>query len=315
MIKKRQEVTLRFGSAAIVLVLFFELFAGQASASNSATIAEGLVLWKAIVLGVVEGLTEFLPISSTGHLLAAKELMHLDSSEISEQAIDSYIISIQIGAILAIIVLYKNRIRQMYEGLRGQSEIGKVVLRNLVAAFVPTAIIGLLLADYVKDRLYESELVAYAWIVGGVFILFAHEKKLLKRDGLSMENLSIQGAIVVGLVQALALWPGVSRSLVTIFALVALGLSLAAAVEFSFLLGLITLAAATFYELSQDGGRIIEVFGYWTPLVGLIAAFLSAMASVKWMVSWLENKSFSVFGFYRVAIGILAISLLSTGVL
>ncbi len=312
MIKKRQEVTLRFGSAAIVLVLFFELFAGQASASNSATIAEGLVLWKAIVLGVVEGLTEFLPISSTGHLLAAKELMHLDSSEISEQAIDSYIISIQIGAILAIIVLYKNRIRQMYEGLRGQSEIGKVVLRNLVAAFVPTAIIGLLLADYVKDRLYESELVAYAWIVGGVFILFAHEKKLLKRDGLSMENLSIQGAIVVGLVQALALWPGVSRSLVTIFALVALGLSLAAAVEFSFLLGLITLAAATFYELSQDGGRIIEVFGYWTPLVGLIAAFLSAMASVKWMVSWLENKSFSVFGFYRVAIGI---SLLSTGVL
>ena len=315
MIKKRQEVTLLFGSAAIVLVLFFELFTGQASASNSATIAEGLVLWKAIVLGVVEGLTEFLPISSTGHLLAAKELMHLDSSEISEQAIDSYIISIQIGAILAIIVLYKNRIRQMYEGLRGQSEIGKVVLRNLVAAFVPTAIIGLLLADYVKDRLYESELVAYAWIVGGVFILFAHEKKLLKRDGSSMENLSLQGAIVVGLVQALALWPGVSRSLVTIFALVALGLSLAAAVEFSFLLGLVTLAAATFYELSQDGGRIIEVFGYWTPLIGLIAAFLSAMASVKWMVSWLENKSFSVFGFYRVAIGILAISLLSTGVL
>ena len=296
-------------------MLFFELFAGQASASNSATIAEGLVLWKAIVLGVVEGLTEFLPISSTGHLLAAKELMHLDSSEISEQAIDSYIISIQIVAILAIIVLYKNRIRQMYEGLRGQSEIGKVVLRNLVAAFVPTAIIGLLLADYVKDRLYESELVAYAWIVGGVFILFAHEKKLLKRDGSRMENLSLQGAIVVGLVQALALWPGVSRSLVTIFALVALGLSLAAAVELSFLLGLVTLAAATFYELSQDGGRIIEVFGYWTPLVGLIAAFLSAMASVKWMVSWLENKSFSVFGFYRVAIGILAISLLSTGVL
>ena len=94
MIKKRQEVSLLFGSAAIVLVLFFELFAGQASASNSATIAEGLVLWKAIVLGVVEGLTEFLPISSTGHLLAAKELMHLDSSEISEQAIDLSLIHI-----------------------------------------------------------------------------------------------------------------------------------------------------------------------------------------------------------------------------
>lgn len=315
MIKKRQQVTLLFGFAAIALVLFFESFAGQASASSPTAIAEGLVLWKAIVLGVTEGLTEFLPISSTGHLLAAKELMHLDSSEISEQAIDSYIISIQIGAILAIVVLYKSRIRQMCEGLRGQSEVGKVVLRNLVVAFVPTAIIGLLLADYVKDQLYESQLVAYAWIVGGVFILLAHEKKFLKQDGSSMESLSLQGAVVVGLVQALALWPGVSRSLVTIFALVALGLSLAAAVEFSFLLGLVTLAAATFYELSQDGGRIIDLFGYWTPLVGLIAAFLSAVASVKWMVSWLENKSFSVFGFYRVAIGILAISLLSTGVL
>ena len=315
MIKKRQEVTLLFGFAAIALVLFFESFAGQASASSSVAIAEGLVLWKAIVLGVTEGLTEFLPISSTGHLLAAKELMHLDRSEISEQAIDSYIISIQIGAILAIVVLYKNRIRQMYEGLRGQSEVGKIVLRNLVVAFVPTAIIGLLLADYVKDQLYESQLVAYAWIVGGVCILLAHEKKFLKRGGSSMESLSLQGAVVVGLVQALALWPGVSRSLVTIFALVALGLSLAAAVEFSFLLGLVTLSAATFYELSQDGGRIIDLFGYWTPLVGLIAAFLSAVASVKWMVSWLENKSFSVFGFYRVAIGILAISFLSTGVL
>ena len=315
MIKKRQEVTLLFGFAAIALVLFFESFAGQASASSSVAIAEGLILWKAIVLGVTEGLTEFLPISSTGHLLAAKELMHLDSSEISEQAIDSYIISIQIGAILAIVVLYKNRIRQMYEGLRGQSEVGKIVLRNLVVAFVPTAIIGLLLADYVKDQLYESQLVAYAWIVGGVCILLAHEKKFLKLSGSSMESLSLQGAVVVGLVQALALWPGVSRSLVTIFALVALGLSLAAAVEFSFLLGLVTLAAATFYELSQDGGRIIDLFGYWTPLVGLVAAFLSAVAAVKWMVSWLENKSFSVFGFYRVAIGILAISLLSTGVL
>ena len=315
MFKKRPEVILLFGFAATALVLFFASFAGQASASSSVAIAEGLVLWKAIVLGLTEGLTEFLPISSTGHLLAAKELMHLDSSEISEQAIDSYIISIQIGAILAIVVLYKNRIRQMYEGLRGQSEVGKIVLRNLVAAFVPTAIIGLLLADYVKNQLYESQLVAYAWIVGGVCILLAHEKKFLKRDGSSMESLSLQGAVVVGLVQALALWPGVSRSLVTIFALVALGLSLAAAVEFSFLLGLVTLAAATIYELSQDGGRIIDLFGYWTPLVGLIAAFLSAVASVKWMVSWLENKSFSVFGFYRVAIGILAISLLSTGVL
>ena len=109
---------------------------------------------------------------------------------------------------------------------------------------------------------------------------------------MTIENLSTQGAVLVGVAQALALWPGVSRSLVTILALLAAGLSIAAAVEFSFLLGLLTLSAATIFELFQDGGKIIDLFGYWTPLVGLIAAFLSAAVSVKWMVGWLETKSF-----------------------
>ena len=313
--KIHRETLMMLCFVAIGLVAFLEPFAARAFAHDSSIVDDGLELWKAIVLGVVEGLTEFLPISSTGHLLGAKELMHLDHTETSEQAIDSYIISIQIGAIFAIVVLYKNRILQMYSGLRGQSEVGKVVLRNLAAAFIPTAIIGFLLADYVKDQLYGTESVAYAWILGGICILIAHQKNLLRQGELSMENLSLRGAVIVGLVQALALWPGVSRSLVTIFALVALGLSLAAAVEFSFLLGLVTLSAATFYELSQDGGKIVDLFGYWTPLIGLFAAFVSAIVSVKWMVSWLENKSFSVFGFYRIGIGVLAIILLSAEVL
>ncbi|MDG2300158.1 MAG: undecaprenyl-diphosphate phosphatase [Acidimicrobiales bacterium] len=312
MIKIRRDIILTIGFAAVALMFFLGFFGEKAFAQDSIGASDGLTFWKAMVLGVIEGLTEFLPISSTGHLLAAKELMNLGQTEMSEQAIDSYIISIQIGAIFAIVVLYKNRILQMYEGLRGQSETGKIVLRNLAAAFVPTAVIGFFLADSVKDQLYDLELVSYAWIVGGVCILVAHGRKWFRRGRLKIEDLSFRGAIVVGLAQAVALWPGVSRSLITIVALVALGLSLAAAVEFSFLLGLVTLSAATFYELSQDGENIIDLFGYWTPLVGLIAAFISAAASVKWMVSWLENKSFSVFGFYRVVIGVLAIVLLSS---
>jgi len=312
MIKIRRDIILTLGFAAVALMFFLGFFGEKAFAQDSIGTSDGLTFWKAMVLGVIEGLTEFLPISSTGHLLAAKELMNLGQTEMSEQAIDSYIISIQIGAIFAIVVLYKNRILQMYEGLRGQSETGKIVLRNLAAAFVPTAVIGFFLADSVKDQLYDLELVSYAWIVGGVCILVAHGRKWFRRGQLKIEDLSFRGAIVVGLAQAVALWPGVSRSLITIVALVALGLSLAAAVEFSFLLGLVTLSAATFYELSQDGENIIDLFGYWTPLVGLIAAFISAAASVKWMVSWLENKSFSVFGFYRVVIGGLAIVLLSS---
>ncbi len=315
MIKIRRISFLLFGFAAVAAILFLGVFGNQAFAYDSVSAAGGLALWKAVLLGLTEGLTEFLPISSTGHLLAAKEFMGLGQTEISEQAIDSYIISIQIGAIFAILVLYKNRIVQMYTGLRGQSEEGKIILRNLILAFIPTAVIGFVLSDPVKDQLYEMQSVAYAWIVGGVCILFAHEKNWLRREGLPIENLSIQGAVWVGVAQALALWPGVSRSLVTILALVAAGLSIAAAVEFSFLLGLVTLSAATIFELFQDGGTIIDLFGYWAPLVGLIAAFLSAALSVKWMVGWLETKSFSVFGFYRIVIGVLAIILFSADVL
>tara|TARA_B100000953_G_scaffold176197_1_gene145109 strand:- start:443 stop:1390 length:948 start_codon:yes stop_codon:yes gene_type:complete len=315
MIKIRRESFLAFGFTVVAFMLFVEAFGNQAFAYDSVTITEGLALWKAVILGLTEGLTEFLPISSTGHLLAAKEFMDLGQTEASEQAIDSYIISIQIGAIFAILVLYKNRIVQMYAGLRGQSMEGKIILRNLVIAFIPTAVIGFLLSGPVKDRLYDTQSVAYAWILGGICILVAHEKKWLRREGLTMESLSLQGAVLVGVAQALALWPGVSRSLVTIFALLAAGLSIAAAVEFSFLLGLLTLSAATIFELFQEGGRIVDLFGYWTPVVGLITAFVSAVASVKWMVGWLETKSLSAFGFYRIGIGVLAIILFSVDVL
>ena len=315
MIKLRREIIFVLGFVAIASMLFLVGFGNRAFAYGESSVVEGLALWKAVLLGITEGLTEFLPISSTGHLLAAKEFMDLGQTEVSEQAIDSYIIAIQIGAIFAILVLYKNRIVQMYEGIRGNSVEGKIVLRNLISAFIPTGIIGFLLSEPVKDQLYDSQSVAYAWIVGGICILVAHNKKWLRNDGLTIETLGFQGAILVGIAQALALWPGVSRSLVTILALLALGLSIRAAVEFSFLLGLVTLSAATVYELSQEGGTIIDVFGYGTPLVGLVSAFLSAMISVKWMVAWLERKSFTVFGFYRIVVGVLALVLVASDVL
>ena len=315
MIKIRREIRFALAFAAITSLLFLGGFDNRAFAYGKVSVTEGLALWKALVLGLIEGLTEFLPISSTGHLLAAKEFMDLGQTEASEQAIDSYIIAIQIGAIFAILILYKNRIVQMYEGARGNNIEGKIVLRNLILAFIPTGIIGVLLSDPVKDRLYDSQSVAYAWIVGGICILVAHNKKWLRHDGFSIETLGFQGAILVGIAQALALWPGVSRSLVTILALLALGLSITAAVEFSFLLGLVTLSAATIYELSQEGGTIINVFGYWTPLIGLVSAFVSAVISVKWMVAWLESKSFTVFGFYRIGVGVLALVFIASDVL
>lgn len=315
MTNTRREFSLASVFAITVFVLVFVGFAVPAMALDSKLATEGLLLWQAVVLGFVEGLTEFLPVSSTGHLLAVKDLMGIGQTEAAEKAMDSYIVSIQIGAIFAVIALYKKRVFQMYYGLRGRDADGQRIFLTLVLAFVPTAVIGLLLAEPVKNQLYGIRAIASAWVVGGVLILLAHQKRWLRRTGLPIERLSLSGAALVGVAQAFALWPGVSRSLVTILALIAVGLSLGAAVEFSFLLGLVTLTAATIFELFKEGGNIIDHFGYGAPLMGLCVAFLSAIFSVKWMVNWLETKSFSVFGFYRIGIGALALLLMSIDVL
>ncbi len=274
---------------------------------------ESLSIWKAVIFGIVEGLTEFLPISSTGHLLATKEILNVGETELSEEAIDSYIISIQIGAIFAVAVLYRQRLLQMLQGLFGRSSEGKKMAGSLIAAVIPTAVIGLVAADFVKDNLYSLWPVAAAWIAGGVSILAIDRQNIFNRPGKRLEELTAQEAFLIGLIQALALWPGVSRSLVTIIAAVLVGLSLKAAVEFSFILGLVTLTAATVFELGTDGQQVIDSFGYTTPIIGLCVAFVAAVISIRFMVEWLEQRSFAIFGFYRLFIGFSAIILIFIG--
>ncbi len=274
---------------------------------------ESLSIWKAVIFGIVEGLTEFLPISSTGHLLATKEILNVGETELSEEAIDSYIISIQIGAIFAVAVLYRQRLLQMLQGLFGRNSEGKKMAGSLIAAVIPTAVIGLVAADFVKDNLYSLWPVAAAWIAGGVSILAIDQQNIFNRPGKRLEELTAQEAFLIGLIQALALWPGVSRSLVTIIAAVLVGLSLKAAVEFSFILGLVTLTAATVFELGTDGQQVIDSFGYTTPIIGLCVAFVAAVISIRFMVEWLEQRSFAIFGFYRLFIGFSAIILIFIG--
>ena len=184
---------------------------------------------------------------------------------------------------------------------------------SLIAAVIPTAVIGLAAADFVKDDLYSLWPVAAAWVAGGICILAIDKQNIFNRSGMRLEELTAQKAFLIGLVQALALWPGVSRSLVTIVAAVFVGLSLRAAVEFSFILGFVTLTAATVFELGTDGQQVIDSFGYTTPLIGLCVAFVAAIISVRFMVEWLEQRSFAIFGYYRLIIGISAIILISIG--
>lgn len=266
---------------------------------------------EAVVLGVVEGVTEYLPVSSTGHLLVSQEVLGIGEED--RAAADAYAVVIQLGAILAVLVLYRDRIRSMLGGMAGRDPTGRRLALALVAGFVPAAVIGLALEEVIKDHLFGVVPVAAAWVVGGLAILAFTFRGV--RAGRALEQITIRDGLLIGLAQALALWPGVSRSLVTILGGLAVGLATVAAVEYSFLLGLATLGAATIYEGVQSGSEIVDRFGIVTPVLGLVVALVSAVVAVRWMVTYLQTRSLAVFGWYRVAIGALTFALVALGML
>jgi len=264
----------------------------------------------ALLLGIVEGITEFLPVSSTGHLLVVGELIGFGKGSASTAA-DTYSIAIQFGAILAVLFLYRNRVWSLVRGLVGADKEGRLFLIRLVVAFMPAAIIGVVVGDAMKKALFGPIPVTIAWIVGGVVLL----RWKPKVGTLALHQMPVRAAFIIGCAQSLALWPGVSRSLVTLIAALAVGLSMSAAIEFSFLLGLVTLSAATALDLVKHGNELVNQFGLLSPVLGLVCAFVTAIVAVKWMVSYLESHSLRVFGLYRIAIGAACVVLLATNVL
>jgi undecaprenyl-diphosphatase len=269
---------------------------------------------QAALLGVVEGVTEYLPVSSTGHLTVVQSLLGLWATPEEKRASDAYAICIQLGAIIAVFLVSWRRIKGMVRGLFGRDRDGLRLLGNVVIAFIPAAVFGLLFENRIKHSLYGIWPVAAAWLVGGIFILTALTQRRT-RDGAALETLGWRSALIIGLVQVVALWPGVSRSLVTIAGALFVGLSLSAAVEFSFLLGLLTLGAATIYEGLKLGPEIVAAFGWVSPLVGLVVAGIAAFIAVRWMVEYLRTRSLAVFGWYRIGAAIVAGVLVITGVL
>jgi undecaprenyl-diphosphatase len=268
---------------------------------------------KAIVLGAVEGLTEYLPISSTGHLLIAEKILKVGQHSNDKDPTDTYTVVIQIGAILAVLGIFRRRFVLMLEGIVGKSAEGRSLLVSLAIAFVPAALIGAALNDPIKKHLLKPWPVVGAWVVGGLVILwFVANQAKLKVKVTSLSAIPWQTALGIGVAQVLALWPGTSRSLVTILAALALGMSLTAAVEFSFLLGFLTLSAATGYELLKSGHDMVRAFGVVNPIIGVVVAGIAAFISVKWMITYLEKHPLTVFGWYRFAIAGLTAILLVT---
>jgi undecaprenyl-diphosphatase len=345
----------RLGVAGAVSVLLASVVAvvltDPAGALAAASGAPGVSLswWQAAVLGVVEGVTEYLPISSTGHLLIASRLLGLPDEQGSPglEAVNTYAIAIQFGAIVAVAGLFWRRFRDMVLGLFGRSEAGRHLLVILVIAFVPSALLGFVFDDAIESALFGPWPIVAAWVIGGVVILVLERTgRIPSRRPVSVSagsdsvagvqasddptvdddsarppgrdpllSITYQQALVVGLAQCLALWPGTSRSLATILGALLVGVSVVAAVEFSFLLGFATLTAASGYKLLTDGGTLVEQFGILTPLVGALFALVSAVLAIKWLVAYLERHDLTIFAWYRFVVAGLAVALLLTGVL
>jgi undecaprenyl-diphosphatase len=302
--------------AAIVLGVAGSAAAAPAGSgeSQSSTNVAGLSWADGLALGVVEGITEYLPISSTGHLVVTERFLDLDPPKgEARDALDSYTVVIQLGAILAVLLLYRRRVRQIVSGVVGHSVTGRRLLIAIIVAFVPVGIVAKALEDPISDHLLSPGPVAIAWLVGGVGLLVG--AKWLRdrgRIGRPLEELTVRHAAIIGAMQVFSLWPGVSRSLTTIVGGVAAGLTIGAAVEFSFLLGLATLSAATLYELVTNGSGIVDRLGIGAPLVGIAAAFVSAAAAINLFVEYLNRRDLRIFGVYRVlAAGVVFALLLS----
>lgn len=277
--------------------------------------------WQAVILGLVEGVTEYLPVSSTGHLIIASSLMGLDTPA-DKAAVDAFNIVIQGGAILAVLGLYWPRVMQMFRGLVGRDEAGRRLLVHLFIAFLPAAVLGVLLDDLIEAHLFRTGPVLAALALGGVWMIWLDRRHggthARRRDGgeepaeqgLTVDGLTWRQALLIGLFQCVAMWPGTSRSMMTIAGGVTLGLRRKDAAEFSFLLGLPTLGGACVYKLaknlnqSHDAGapNLFEQLGVVPVVLGVVVATASAALAVKWLVAFLTRHGLAAFGWYRLAL-------------
>jgi undecaprenyl-diphosphatase len=276
-----------------------------------------LTAWQAIVLGLVEGITEYLPVSSTGHLILTSSLLGLDHPE-TKEALDAYLVVVQGGAILAVALLYWPRVLQMIRGCLGHDPQGFALVRNLLVAFVPAAVVGLALNKVIKAALFGDWPVLFALAVGGVFMLWLGGQP--RAGSGDVTAISWQTALGIGCCQILALWPGTSRSMVTISGGMLLGLSGVAAAEFSFLLGLPTLGAACLHDLAGSlhhaggGPSMFQQLGTGPLLLGIVVATVSAALAVRWLVDFLTRHGLAPFGWYRLAVAAAFAALVLSGV-
>lgn len=302
----------------------------KAPASANERPAAELSALDAIILGAVEGITEYLPVSSTGHLIIANHVLHLDSDQplhgpngetlwhikpskkhpdgvplTLKLAADTYTVVIQFGAIAAVAWLYWRQIRSMIRGLLGRDPDGRRLLINLIIAFIPAAVVGLIAHDWIDEHLFSIGAVIAAQAAGALLILWAERYRRQRAASTPVTEpgaeLTPRQATNIGLLQCVALWPGTSRSMMTMVGGYLSGLDPRRSAEFSFLLGFVTLTAATVFKSYKSGHAMIQVFGWPHVLLGCVVAAITAALAVHFFVAWISRRGMTAFAYYRLA--------------
>jgi len=266
-----------------------------------------MLLAKAAVMGVVEGLTEFLPISSTGHLILAGSLMNFH-----DEKVKVFEIAIQTGAIFAVILVYWQKITSTVKALPYQAEAQRFVL-NVFIGILPAVVLGLLFGKLFKEHLFTPEVVATTFILGGFIILWAERRPPASVRIRAVEDMRGRDALMVGLVQCFAMIPGTSRSGATIIGGMLLGLSRKAATDFSLFLAIPTLIGAGVYSLYKERA-LLSVEDIPMFATGLVVSFISAWICVRWLLKYIASNSFEIFAWYRIVFGLVVLATAWTGV-
>ena len=262
----------------------------------------------ALIYGLVEGVTEFLPISSTGHLVVVSEF--LSSKEGNQEALNAYLIVIQAGAIMAVALLYRKDVWSMILGLLGMDPRGKRLAMHVITAFIPAAILGPLLDDKIEKFLFGLLPIAVALFIGAIFMHWAEKRKKTKDAGIivehgrTLDDLTLPQSLFIGFMQCVAMCPGTSRSMMTIVGGYLVGLQRKKAAEFSFLLGLLTLSAAAGYKILTKWEVMEEYLSIGPIFFGCLVAGISAALSVFWLVGYLSRRGLGIFVWYRIVLSL-----------
>jgi undecaprenyl-diphosphatase len=256
---------------------------------------EVILYLKIIVLGIVEGLTEFVPVSSTGHLIVASDMLKFNN-----EFAKLFEVVIQLGAILAVVWLYRDKILKLILSIFSDKKSFSFAV-NLFIAFLPASIIGFFFHSIIKDYLFNPITVAVALIIGGLGIIIIEKLNIKEKTGEALD-INKKSALVVGLSQILALIPGVSRSASTIMGGVCSGLSRKASAEFSFFLAIPIMFAATFYDLYKSSD-VLNSNSILMIAIGFVAAFISALFVIKWFIKFISTHDFKIFAYYRIIFG------------